>query len=202
MEAKAVKLRKTPMQKRSAQMVETIVEAAARVLERHGLDGYTTNAVAEAAGVSVGSLYQYFPRKEALTVALIEREMAMVVADMAEVATIDDARDALRCFITICAAHQLRRPELARLLDFEEQRLPMGEHNEAIATDLTQIILPLLRRLSLTADTDLALVAADILAIVKAMVDGAGERGETNRRGLEKRVGRAVFGYLGESDAA
>ena len=47
--------------------------ATARVLVKHGFDGLTTNAVADAAGVSIGSLYQYFPNKEALVAALIEQ---------------------------------------------------------------------------------------------------------------------------------
>ncbi|MBR8500820.1 TetR/AcrR family transcriptional regulator, partial [Burkholderia cenocepacia] len=53
--------RKAPRQRRSVATVDAIVEAAARILERDGFDGYTTNAVAALAGVSIGSLYQYFP---------------------------------------------------------------------------------------------------------------------------------------------
>ncbi len=70
----ALKPRKNPEQSRSAETVRTILEGAARVLEERGLAGYTTNAVAERAGVSVGSVYQYFPGKEALTAALVARE--------------------------------------------------------------------------------------------------------------------------------
>jgi len=55
-------------------MQEDLLEAAARVLERHGAEHFTTNHVAEAAGASVGSVYQYFPNKAALLVALHERE--------------------------------------------------------------------------------------------------------------------------------
>ncbi len=47
-------------------MVESIIEATTRIIERDGLAGLSTNRVAEVAGVSVGSLYQYFPNKEAL----------------------------------------------------------------------------------------------------------------------------------------
>ena len=65
--------RKAPIQRRSQETVETILRATARVLRRDGYEGTNTNRVAEAAGVSVGSLYQYFPSKEALVAALIER---------------------------------------------------------------------------------------------------------------------------------
>jgi len=57
--------RKRPRQARSAQLVEDILEAAVRVLTREGARRFTTVRVAEEAGVSVGSLYQYFPSKEA-----------------------------------------------------------------------------------------------------------------------------------------
>jgi AcrR family transcriptional regulator len=58
--------RKQPQQSRSAQLVADILEAAIRVLVRDGAYQFTTARVAEAAGVSVGSLYQYFPNKEAI----------------------------------------------------------------------------------------------------------------------------------------
>jgi AcrR family transcriptional regulator len=58
--------RKQPVQARSARMVADILEAAIRVLEREGAQRFTTIRVAEVAGVSVGSLYQYFPNKQAI----------------------------------------------------------------------------------------------------------------------------------------
>jgi AcrR family transcriptional regulator len=61
-----VSARKAPRQSRSKQLVEAILEAAIRVLSREGATRFTTARVAETAGVSVGSLYQYFPNKEAI----------------------------------------------------------------------------------------------------------------------------------------
>ena len=58
--------RRRPLQRRSAQLVDDILEAALRVLAHDGARGFTTVRVAEEAGVSVGSLYQYFPNREAL----------------------------------------------------------------------------------------------------------------------------------------
>lgn len=58
--------RKQPLQARSAQLVADILEAAIRVLTREGAARFTTIRVAQAAGVSVGSLYQYFPNKQAI----------------------------------------------------------------------------------------------------------------------------------------
>jgi AcrR family transcriptional regulator len=64
--------RKQPTQARSRALVESLLEATARILMRDGWDGLTTNRVAKEAGVSVGSLYQYFPDKEALVSGLVE----------------------------------------------------------------------------------------------------------------------------------
>lgn len=71
----ALQPRKIPKQTRSLQMREDILEASSRVLKKYGAPRFTTLRVAEEAGISVGSLYQYFPNKESLLFALHEREM-------------------------------------------------------------------------------------------------------------------------------
>jgi AcrR family transcriptional regulator len=63
-------MRKAPRQARSKALVEAIIQAGARVLGDQGWAGFTTNKVAEAAGVSIGSLYQYFPDKRTLIEAV------------------------------------------------------------------------------------------------------------------------------------
>src|SRR3954466_5834980 len=64
--------RRRPRQARAQATVEAIVRATARVLVEEGYDRASTNRIAQAAGVSIGSLYQYFPSKEALVAALVE----------------------------------------------------------------------------------------------------------------------------------
>ena len=71
--------RKQPVQARSRRTVQVILEATAQVLVQLGYDGTTTGAVAERAGVSIGTLYQYFPNKEALVAELIDRHVNEVV---------------------------------------------------------------------------------------------------------------------------
>ncbi len=66
--------RRRPRQARSQVTVAAILEAAVRVLLKHGYHGFTTKEVAEVAGVGIGSLYEYFPNKEALIAAVVERE--------------------------------------------------------------------------------------------------------------------------------
>jgi AcrR family transcriptional regulator len=62
----SISSRKQPQQARSADLVATILEAAIQVLAKEGAHRFTTARVAEKAGVSVGSLYQYFPNKAAI----------------------------------------------------------------------------------------------------------------------------------------
>ena len=75
--------RKQPKQERSRATIDAILTATARVLVRDGFDHASTNRIAEAAGVSIGSLYQYFPSKEALVAALIERHMEEMTREIA-----------------------------------------------------------------------------------------------------------------------
>jgi AcrR family transcriptional regulator len=67
--------RREPKQQRSRKTVEAVLEAVQRVLKRHGAEAITTNRIAEAAGVSIGSLYQYFPDKQAIFMALHDRHV-------------------------------------------------------------------------------------------------------------------------------
>lgn len=72
--------RKTPIQARSAVTVEAICEATIQVLLSHGAERLTTTRVAERAGVSVGTLYQYYPNKQSLLFAVFDDHMEKVVA--------------------------------------------------------------------------------------------------------------------------
>lgn len=88
--------RKLPRQQRSAETVERILTAAARIFDERGYRGTTTNHVAQQAGVSIGSLYQYFPNKDALLVALAERHVDDVASRFgARLATLRQDRPAL-----------------------------------------------------------------------------------------------------------
>ena len=72
--------RKTPVQARSTVTVEAISEAAIQVLLSHGADRLTTTRVAQRAGVSVGTLYQYYPNKQSLLFAVLENHLTNVMA--------------------------------------------------------------------------------------------------------------------------
>lgn len=123
-----LKPRKRPSQARSKATVEAILVAAAQVFRRQGYAGATTDRIAERAGVSVGSLYQYFPNKDAILVALTERHVdagfALVRELLAE--TLSDVpalEPLLRRFVVAMITLHEREPELHRVL-FEEAPLP------------------------------------------------------------------------------
>jgi len=97
---------KEPRQSRSKAMVDAIFEATLRVLPTVGNDKLTTSKVAEVAGVSVGSLYQYFPSKDALVAAVIDMAMKACNADIEK--KIDE----------VASAHQTVEASVNAMIDF------------------------------------------------------------------------------------
>jgi AcrR family transcriptional regulator len=121
--------RKTPSQERSRQTVDAIIEAAAQVFERHGYAGGTTNRIAERAGVSIGSLYQYFPNKEAILAVLLERHVAeaerIVARVMEHVAeSPHDFDGVLHHFVEALVQLHTNNPKLQHVLLEEAPRPP------------------------------------------------------------------------------
>jgi AcrR family transcriptional regulator len=72
--------RRTPRQRRSVQAVEAIFEATARLIESQGLEALTTARIAELAGYGIGTVYDYFPTKNAILVAMARQELDKTVA--------------------------------------------------------------------------------------------------------------------------
>jgi AcrR family transcriptional regulator len=190
-----LKPRKIPSQPRAAETVATIVEAAAQVLETKGFEGFNTNAVARCAGVSVGSLYQYFPGKDALTIALMRREANRFCEDAAAAVQQLTAEAALNHLIGAAVRQQLQRATLAHLLDVEEGRATFRK--EAPDPGLFQSLLAeVVERSDMPRQKRPDIAASDLCALIRGMVDAAGERGETDVEDLKRRVRAAVFGYL------
>jgi AcrR family transcriptional regulator len=75
--------RRIPRQARATETVALVLEATAQILEAGGLSAFTTNAVAERAGVSIGTLYQYFADKDAILLALARQEMEATLGEIA-----------------------------------------------------------------------------------------------------------------------
>jgi AcrR family transcriptional regulator len=188
--------RKTPRQSRSAETVAAILEGAAHILEGPGLASYNTNEITARAGVSIGSLYQYFPGKDAITLALIERESAGLVEEIDSALSLENPKQALRAMIGAAVRHQLRRPKLARLLDIEQERLagmmPASNH----AASARAMIIAFLRRVYGLREPQITDAVLDLMEIVRALTDTAGRRQEVNAGPLAERIEGAVLGYL------
>lgn len=188
--------RKRPRQARSVATFEAILEAAARILESLGFAGFNTNAVAELAGVSIGSLYQYFPSKESLIVELIRRERAQLSNHIAEAIKqhqAADLKEKLKLIIQAAVQHQLSRPQLARTLEFASELIGKDVEESELQHELETIISGLFVR----SDISHAQIAAqDVIALSKGMINAAGITGESNLENLQQRVEKAVFGYL------
>lgn len=130
--------RRRPRQARAQATVDAIVQATARVLVEDGYDRASTNRIAQAAGVSIGSLYQYFPSKEALVAALVEEHvhrMLDLVTSALDDASPEELPDSARVLVNaLIAAYRLdpklhqvlcqevpKIGELKRIYDFEEK---------------------------------------------------------------------------------
>ena len=118
--------RKSASQKRSQLTVHALLEATARILVSEGFDKASTNRIAEVAGVSVGSLYQYFPSKEALVAALIDRHnqkvMQAVRTELAEAVNLP-MEHAVRKLVGVAVKAHRIDPKLHRVLSEQIPRV-------------------------------------------------------------------------------
>ena len=112
--------RKRPTQVRARRTVDLILEAAAQILARHGEEGMTTNHIAERAGFSIGTLYQYFPNRESVLDALIERErdsserhIRAALTELEPGGIVETVREIVRILINSFARHGRARKRFA-----------------------------------------------------------------------------------------
>ena len=133
------KPRKNASQDRSRATVDALIEATARILVREGFDKASTNRIAEAAGVSIGSLYQYYPCKEALVAAVIVRHnqelMQLVRTALAEVAS-EPLETAVRRLVGVAIEAHRVDPRLHRVLAEQIPRTGRLENVEAFNREI------------------------------------------------------------------
>lgn len=161
--------RRRPRQQRAQDTVDAILQAAGEVIADRGWAGTTTNHIAERAGVSIGSLYQYFPNKDSILVALMERHLRQVQPIVQEaIDAMDDesvpvARSLETLFDRLVEMHE-REPRLSRVLAEQVPLPPVVEKMHA-AGDLSiarRIAASLERRRDTRSDDALAM--AHVLA--------------------------------------
>jgi AcrR family transcriptional regulator len=199
------KPRKHASQERSRATVDALIEATARVLVRDGFDKASTNRIACEAGVSIGSLYQYYPGKEALVVAVIERHNA----DLTRVvrgALADAAGEPLdigvrKLVAAAIAAHRVD-PKLHRVLAEQTPRTGVLEDVEVFSRDNYALFRAYLedhrdelRSLDLDLTAFLCVTSIEALthtAVLHRPEILSGQAGET----LTDEAARLVLGYL------
>jgi len=121
--------RKTPVQERSKQTIETILDAATQVLQVEGEERFTTNRVAEKSGFSIGTLYQYFPNKNAIVEALVERERIAIEATVAKAISKADPHeieDVIRTVVRTAINAFGRRRKLRKFVIIQMIRLNLA----------------------------------------------------------------------------
>jgi AcrR family transcriptional regulator len=143
---KSLKPRKKPVQQRSRFTVDQILEAAARVFAERGYAGATTNHIAKRAGVSIGSLYQYFPNKDTILVALQEQHMesgAEVLQESMQKALEEKKapEHLLRSFVRQIIEMHASEPALHHALLYEGPRTPeLSERAHAIEESMAHAV--------------------------------------------------------------
>ena len=152
--------------------------------------------MAEHAGVSIGSLYQYFPSKDALIVELIRRERAELsnrIVEAIQQHDTTDLKEKIKLIIHAAVQHQLSRPQLARTLEFASELIGKDIEESELQHELETIISDLFIRSGIShAQT----VAQDVIALSKGIINAAGIAEESDLNDLQQRVEKAVFGYL------
>ncbi|OLP61426.1 TetR family transcriptional regulator [Xaviernesmea oryzae] len=187
-----VTMRKVPRQARSRATVDVILEAGARILSLEGWTGFTTNRVAELAGVSIGSLYQYFPDKLSLVDAIRRQHLEDCMAALQLAGSDGVAPDefAARLAQDMIAAH-LKYPGLHKvLLDeapvSEDLRDPESTFERAYLAGFEAMLV----RYRGTSDRTAALALSDAL---DGVIHNAARRGTLADSG----VARALVGMIG-----
>jgi AcrR family transcriptional regulator len=184
-----------PGQARSEETVSVILEASARILESDGLRGFNTNAIAAKAGVSIGSLYQYFPNKDSIVLALIgsfEKAFHDTVVKAVQDGKGKGLKSRLRLVVWALVSAHYYRPRLNRVLETEEERLGSEADSAAFHGSVLQLLRDHQNEVAVRVSEATERV---VIAILRALVD-LGLASGASPRSTEQRAMRAICGYL------
>ena len=198
------KPRKSPSQQRSQLTVAALLKATAHILVKEGYESASTNRIAAAAGVSIGSLYQYFPSKEALVAAVVDRHMQEMLELLR--AAVDRVREqpveaATRELVKVMIDAHRVDPRLHRALVEQVPRVGRLENVRAIdreAYTLIRAYLEAHREELRVADRDVAsfVCVATVEALTHAAVVNRPEVLSDKSGVFAEEVTRLVVGYL------
>lgn len=195
-------MRKQPQQARSQATIDAILLAAAHILGRRGWRALTTNAVAETAGVSIGSLYQYFPNKLALIEAVRARHFAEILAILYAAADLNRSRARrLEALVDGMIQVHSRHPAMHRVL-LEEA--PRGEeatpNHDRFALTLQRRYEAIVKTNALRASADRASMIARVLSsAVAGAVHNAADAGTLQSTTFRRELLYLVSSYLSAS---
>jgi AcrR family transcriptional regulator len=197
-------MRKSPKQQRSQSTVESIVEAGARVLALRGWANFTTNEVARVAGVSIGSLYQYFPNNLAIAEAIRKRHLDEILRVLPDIKNEDEIvpleQHIGRLIDGLVTLHSTNQ-NLHRVL-IEEVPLAPREFYDAFEREYHRRYEALIRVASPSDDTEMDhSVAARILAdALEGIVHSASRRNELMSPVVKREGTTLVLAYLRASE--
>lgn len=199
--------RKLPRQARSKATVDSVLTAAIQVLIEQGYEGATTIRIAERAGVSIGSLYQYFPNKEALIAVLIERHADQVVTIMEQTLSSPEnatLADGIRAIVRAgTTAHRLD-PKLHKILNEQVPRVDRLAKAMDTSRQITRAIERFLRAHAreMSPGRDPAVAAV----VVETALETLAHKAVIERRDLlangvaEREIYDMIAGYVLRSD--
>ncbi len=195
--------RKSPRQTRAKVTVDAIVEATTELLLQEGYDRLTTARVAERAGVSVGSLYQYFPNKAALACAVIDRccdgflgAFSNALAGRSRA----NLTDGIAAIVDVGLVSHHLAPELHRIVGELAPRLGVGDRAERVSRAVMSEIETVLREhaAELAPEIDPATAAAIIEPVLQALSHrvGLADPAQLANGALVRQATRLVSRYL------
>jgi AcrR family transcriptional regulator len=191
-------MRKEPHQARARETVEAILEAGARILDRQGWGRFTTNAVADTAGVSIGSLYQYFPNKAALVEAILRRHFDDVLTALRKANEHSSRSARIEGLISgVIAAHSIH-PSLHRVLleDVPRGGISKSVHQK-VESEYSNLYTRLIAASGCSGANPRSEVRAQVLSsAIGGVVHDAARRGTLESFELRQELIHLVDAYL------
>ncbi len=185
--------RRIPRQQRAQASCAAIFSATERILQRDGLAGLSTNRIAEQAGVSIGTLYQYFPHKQAVLLEMGQRDIAQARLAVAAALAVAPPGEVASAVARALVGHFAGRCQLRRVL--AETVFSPGLHPE-LAVALTAAMQPLARQA--TSPARLFVLTRAVMGVLHGAVMAA-EAPATAV--LEAELLALVRGFLAQPDA-
>jgi AcrR family transcriptional regulator len=190
--------RKRPRQVRSRNTVDAILQASAYILSRDGYAGFTTNRVAERAGVNIASLYQYFPNKETLLAELLRKHSAETRAATLRILVAHRGKGleaAVRTLVAAGIAAHTVDPALHRVLAAESRRLGTAAGGPDVDAEMMAAWRSMLEGVPRGRDPDLVIWVA-LTAAHAVIHEAIVERPEVAPEALGEELTRMIRPYL------